>query len=139
MTIITATTIIICALGQTFKDSLVQAPSLARPERGSVAGSLSRLSFGPTELLRGTFTLPSAIMFPGERGAPMAELGPTYSPENGLSEWGMGFALGLSITRFRVLGDIDYANDEFIGPWGRLERGDDGYFYPIGYGEGVRL
>ncbi len=127
------------AFGQAFKDSLVQAPTLERPQRGSVAGSLSRLSFGPAELARGTFSLPAAIVYPSERGAPMADIIPRYSPENGLSEWGMGFSIGLSITRFRVLGDIDYVADELQSPWGRLELGTDGAYYPVGYNAPVRL
>jgi YD repeat-containing protein len=124
---------------QAFKDSLVQAPSIARPERGSIAGSLSKLSFGPAELARGTFDLPSPFALPIERGAPLVSIAPTYSPENGASEWGMGWGAALSLKRFRVVGDLDYANDDLTGPWGRMVRGSDGAFYPAGYAVAVRV
>ena len=36
------------------QDLLVQAPSIGQPQRGSLDGSLARLSFGPAHLARGT-------------------------------------------------------------------------------------
>jgi hypothetical protein len=74
-----------------FNDLLVQAPTLAAPERGSVAGSLSKLSFGAGEMSRGAITVPSPFAVPGERGSMLAGVLPGYSPEGGISEWGMGW------------------------------------------------
>ncbi len=39
------------ARGQPFDDTLVQAPTLGQPQRGSIAGTLSKTSLGPSDLL----------------------------------------------------------------------------------------
>src|SRR4051812_14505398 len=66
-----------------FIDYLVQAPKLAAPERGSVAGALANLGFEPGSMSRGEFGLPIPIGFPSERGAPLASVLPSYSPDGG--------------------------------------------------------
>src|ERR1700754_1927856 len=96
-----------------FQDSLVQAPSLAAPQRGSVAGTLSRLAFGPGDLDRGAFNLPLPIDVPGERGSLLTKVTPAYSPEAGLGEWGEGWSVDLAIKRFRPRGEINFVDDEF--------------------------
>jgi RHS repeat-associated protein len=122
-----------------FKDRLVQAPTLAAPERGSVTGTLSGLAFSPSELSRGGFRLPLPVTLPGERGPELAPVVPAYSPDGGLSEWGMGWGAELQIRRHRILGDLDYATDDFLSPWGILRAGTDGYYYPAGLASPVRL
>jgi hypothetical protein len=47
------------ATAAVFKDQLVQAPKLAAPELGSVAGTLSGLAFEPGSLSRGDYALPA--------------------------------------------------------------------------------
>src|SRR5438876_7221206 len=74
-----------------FKDSLVQPPKLAPPERGSLAGQYSRVAFGPADLVRGGFALQAPFTAPGERGSMGVEPFPTYSPDAGISEWGGGW------------------------------------------------
>ncbi|HEX3764220.1 MAG TPA: FG-GAP-like repeat-containing protein [Kofleriaceae bacterium] len=123
---------------QPFQDMLVQPPNLAPPQRGSLAGTLSRLSFGPGDLARGTFKLPLPIDAPGDRGPLLAGVVPAYSAESGITEWGMGWEADLAIRRFRPLGEIDFATDGFTSPWGRLAAGDDG-FYPAGLTSVVRV
>jgi RHS repeat-associated protein len=120
-------------------DHLIQPPTLAPPERGAVTGSLARLSYGPAELGRGSFVLPSPFEAPEERGPLLADVFPTYSIEAGISEWGMGWQADLAIVHAPVVGDVDYAVDEFTSPWGRLVAGDDGFFYPSGLRVPVRL
>ena len=56
----------------TFQDVLVQPPNLAPPQRGSLAGTLSRVAFGAGDLARGAFKLPLPIDAPGERGPLLA-------------------------------------------------------------------
>jgi RHS repeat-associated protein len=121
-----------------FKDSLVQPPRLAAPERGSVRGSLAGIGFTASELSRGAFRLPLPIHTPADRGPLQARVIPSYSPDGGLSEWGMGWTTDLEIRRYRVIGEIDYAHDEFVSPWGRLRQGSDGHFYPSGLAVQVR-
>lgn len=124
---------------QTYRDALVQSPSLAPPGRGSVAGPLASLRYGPTDLARGSFQLPSPFSTPTDRGPMLAPVFPGYSPDGGLSEWGMGWNSDLSIRRFRTLGTLDYANDELLSPWGRLVEGTDGALYPAGMEDRVRV
>ncbi|WP_437972808.1 RHS repeat-associated core domain-containing protein [Sorangium sp. So ce295] len=123
-----------------FKDQLVQPPSIAQPERGSIAGSLSRLAFGPSALARGAYSLPLPIDAPAERGGLLASVVPSYSAEGGVGEWGVGWQTDLTIRRHRVVGEIDFtAGDSFTSPWGRLVEGDDGAYYPAGLRSMVRL
>lgn len=125
--------------GPTFPDQSVQAPQLRAPERGSVTGSMAGFSLGVGDLPRGTFTLPGPFAVPSERGALLVDPLPRYSPEGGISEWGMGWQTSLTIERHRVAGDIGFdEDDEFISPWGRLRRGSDGWWYPSGLGQAVR-
>jgi RHS repeat-associated protein len=133
---------LISGLGSAYggpQDVLVQPPSIGQPQRGNIAGSLSKLAFGPADLSRGAYSLPLAIDAPGERGALQAQPFPSYSAENGLSEWGMGWQADLSIRRYRVVGDVGFDNaDGYTSPWGRLVRGDDGTWYPAGLRSLVR-
>src|SRR5262249_13924537 len=64
---------------------------------------------------------------------------PSYSPDGGLSEYGLGWGVTLAITRTRQLGDLDYATDDLSGPLGRLVKGTDGYYYPAGLTTQVRV
>ena len=92
------------ATAQVFQDRLVQAPSLSAPERGSVAGTLAGLSFDPGGLSQGGFALPLPVSAPADRGPLLASVFPSYSPDRGISEWGMGWGAALSIRRVRVVG-----------------------------------
>ena len=120
------------ARGATFNDFLVQPPSLTPPERGSVAGAFAHLAFEPGSLDRGDLSLMISIALPSERGAPLGGILPSYSPGSGQSEWGMGWKADSAIRRFAIVGDVDMAGDEFVGPWGRLRKGDDGRYLPLG-------
>lgn len=123
---------------QPFQDRLVQPPSLAAPTRASLAGSLSGLAFGPSELSRGAFTLALPASAPGERGSLLAGVLPGYSADTGLTEWGAGWDAGLSVRRFRALGEVNYVDDDLTGPWGVLRKGSDGAWYPVGREHSVR-
>src|SRR5262245_26140618 len=110
-------TALVCASARAqSKDQLVQPPTLPLPERGSVAGALSKLAFGAADVARGSFVLPLPIELPSQRGALAAKVIPSYSPEGGISEWGMGFESQLEIRRFRVSGDLRYALGEIGVP-----------------------
>lgn len=61
-----------------FQDVLVQAPSIGTPQRGSLAGTLSKLAFGPSDLARGAYALPLPIDTPTDRGPLLAKLIPSY-------------------------------------------------------------
>ena len=127
------------AHAQAFNDVLVQSPELKAPSRGSVVGTLSGYSIDGSGLARGSFSVPTSFKFPSERGALLVEIAPTYSPEGGQSEWGMGWDVELAITRYRKLGDLDYVTDEFTGPWGPMKLGTDGVWYPQGHASNVRM
>jgi RHS repeat-associated protein len=122
-----------------FQDSLVQPPSLGAPQRGTLAGTLSRLAFGPGDLDRGAFVLPLAIDAPSERGPLLAKVVPSYSPETGIGEWGLGWQVDLAIRRYRQRGEINFVDDDFTTPWGRLAAGDNGTYYPAGLSSVVRV
>jgi RHS repeat-associated protein len=121
-------------------DATVQAPELAAPKRGSLAGQYGGIAFATSALTRGTFTLPSPMTLPHERGALPVDILPIYSPESGISEWGLGWtANNLTITRWRASGDLDYVSDQLLSPWGRLVHGSDGFWYPDGLASHVRF
>src|SRR6185369_14989057 len=40
---------------------------------------------------------------------------------------------------FAVVGDLDFAGEEFTSPWGRLTKGSDGWFYPLGFSKQMAL
>jgi hypothetical protein len=122
-----------------FQDRLVQAPKLAAPERGSVKGTLSGLGFSASEVSRGGFQLPLPISVPSERGPLQANVVPRYSPDRGLSEWGMGWGIELAIQRHRWIGELDFQSDDFTSPWGPLKQGSDGFFYPVGLTSPIRV
>ncbi|WP_075006671.1 RHS repeat-associated core domain-containing protein [Stigmatella aurantiaca] len=69
----------------------------------------------------------------------MADPFPSYSPDKGLSEWGMGWGASLSIHRWRALGSLDFTTDDLNGPWGRMVQGSDGAWYPSGLSAPVRV
>ncbi len=127
------------ALAQHFLSSLVQPPELSAPQRGSLAGQYSRTAFGPADLSRGGFRLDSPFAVPTERGPLLANPFPTYSPDSGISEWGLGWQSQLTLTRWRVRGELDYLTDELTGPWGHLVQGSDGSWYPQGLKGFVRV
>ena len=69
-----------------------------------------------------------------------SNLNPQYSPEAGLSEWGLGWRPArLSLQRWRPAGDLDYVTDDLTGPWGHLVRGSDGAWYAAGLQSLVRV
>ncbi|MFP2957770.1 FG-GAP-like repeat-containing protein [Myxococcus sp. 1LA] len=129
------------ALAQTSTslDAKVQAPELSAPQRGSLAGQLASVTFGPADVSRGAFSLPSPFSFPTERGAPQGRFFPVYSPDSGLSEWGAGWQNALAFTRWRAKGSHDYLTDGLTGPWGQFVPGSDGYWYPNGLSSPIRL
>jgi RHS repeat-associated protein len=123
-----------------FSDSLVQPPELAAPSRGSIAGQYASIAFGPGDVSRGAYALPLPVTLPTERGAIGASFVPSYSPDAAISEWGAGWsAPNMTIYRSRVIGDLDYVTDERTGPWGRMVKGADGAWYPVGLKTLVRV
>jgi len=117
----------------------VQAPALKAPTRGTVAGDFAGTAFAADELSRGSFNLGAPMQLPSERGTPHLGIVPAYSPESGISEWGLGWSNALALTRTRVSGSLDWRSDDWTGPWGRLVRGDDGFYYPLGLSAKVRV
>jgi RHS repeat-associated protein len=120
-------------------DARVQSPELAPPERASLAGQLAGVVFGPADVSRGAFTLPSPFEVPSDRGPLLASPFPSYAPEHGVSEWGIGWKASLEIARFRVSGSIDFAADDMNGTFGHMTRGSDSAFYPMGLARAVRV
>ncbi len=120
-------------------ESKVQPPQLAAPQRGSLAGQYASVDIGAADVSRGGFSLASAFQVPTERGAPLGSLLPAYSPENGLSEWGLGWASALRIERWNAVGTVKYLADNRKSPWGQLELGRDGYWYTQGLQTKIRV
>jgi RHS repeat-associated protein len=127
------------AQSEPFSDARVQAPQLAAPQRGSLVGQYAQTAFGPSDVARGTFSLPSPFSAPEDRGPLLAHPFPSYSPEGGLSEWGMGWNAALTLYRWRARGELDYSTDDLNGPWGRMVRGTDGAWYSSGLTSFVRV
>src|SRR6266511_1593638 len=93
------------AAAQGPRDAMVQAPTFKQPERGSLVGSLAKFSIGAEDVSRGSYALGLPIEVPSERGDLLAAVLPSYAPENGISEWGIGWSAGIAIQRFRLVGD----------------------------------
>jgi RHS repeat-associated protein len=129
------------AHAQSLPDARIQAPELAAPGRASLAGEYGKTALEAEDVARGSFSLPLPLALPGERGAPGVSLAPSYSPGGGLSEWGMGWENSLTISRFAVVGepDLDHPDGDLTGPWGRMARGTDGAWYPLGLSALVRV
>ena len=129
------------AAGQTATatDAKVQAPTLSAPERGSIVGQLAKTVFGSGDLARGLYSLPGPFTAPSERGPLQADVFPGYAAEQPLSEWGLGWGTSLSMRRFRIGGEVDFATDGLSGPFGNLLQGADGYWYPLGLSKTVRV
>lgn len=118
-----------------------QPTQLPAPARGSLAGAFGDLAMTAADVTRGGFTLAAPMQAPQERGPLLAPVFPSYNPDHGLSVWGMGWSAPLAITRFRLLGALAWSfddGDELAGPYGRMVRGDDGDFYPVGLSRAVR-
>lgn len=120
-------------------DAKVQNPELNAPQRASLAGQLATVAFSPSDVSRGAFSLPSPFSVPSERGPLLAQIFPSYSPEQGISEWGTGWGTALAIWRMRLNGDLDYATDDLTGPFGRMVKGTDGSWYPVNLSSLVRV
>ncbi len=121
-------------------DARVQAPELKAPGRGSVAGDFAGTVFGAGDASRGGFHMGAPMGLPPERGTPHLGVLPGYSPESGVSEWGLGWNVSLALTRSRVTGSLEWnASDDLTGPWGRMVRGSDGMYYPLGLSAKVRV
>ena len=118
---------------------LHQPASLDVPQRGSLAGEYGGTAWKAKDVTRGTFSLPLGISFPEDRGAMVYPVNPVYSPGQGLSEWGMGIRVELSIYRFRSQGFLDFKTDDLMSPWGHLVLGGDGDYYSSGFKSKVRV
>jgi len=117
-------------------------PSLVVPgTRGGLAGELNGIPVSPDDLSRGTFHLTSPFELPTAKAAPLVNVFPTYSPSNGVSEWGMGWkSSALEIRRSRPLGHIAYDDvDDLSTPWGVMRLGTDGSYYSVGLGSRVKI
>ena len=119
---------------------LVQAPTLQAPRRGTLAGSLSASSIAATDVTRGAFSLPFPVGLPTERGKPLAEILPRYRPDQGQTEWGLGWASQLSLERTALRGEVAYDDTDLLqSPWGPLTHGTDGGYHPVGLTQAIRL
>ncbi len=85
----------------------VSATAATEPQRGTISGRTAAV-FGASALGRGIFSLPPPFAAPQEEGAPLWDVFPTYSPDAGLSEWGMGWSTALSIKRWRPSGEVNF-------------------------------
>ena len=123
-----------------FSDAKIQAPELTAPSRGSVAGAHSSFTMGSADVSRGAFSLQMPAALPTDRGEVPVTIFPTYSPDHGISEWGLGWSVStLSIMRSRIVGSLDYATDDRTGPWGPMVRGSDGAWITDGFNSRVRI
>ena len=115
------------------QDSLLQPPGLHEPQRGSIAGTLAGHSWSNDDVSQGSFKFPGPFSLSVPCSAQLIDLLPTYSPDQGLSVWGMGWSDRLTMQRTQPVGEVRFdASDIISSPWGPLVAGDDGSFYPRG-------
>lgn len=119
------------------KDLLVRPPSAATPAKASLAGAFASFEMSSGELAQGLVQVGVPFELPAERGASPLALRLAYADGRGASEWGQHWALPLRIVRWRETGPLDYETDDLMSPWGRLRRGKNGRWYPLGLLERV--
>ena len=107
---------------------------------GNVSGAVS-IASGAIAMSRGVFSIPAPFTVPNEEGDLLFNIFPTYSPDSGLSEWGMGWRSAITITRWRPDRRIDFSDsDRFVSPWGPLVKSPaDDFWYPEGITQLVRV
>ncbi len=119
---------------------MAAAPGIEAPTRGSVTGTLAATTFGAEGLAMGALSWPLPLSLPDARVSVPIAIAPVYSPGQGLSEWGLGFATSLALVRFRDVGDVTFTSDDGLtGPFGPMARGEDGAFYSHREGSSVRV
>jgi hypothetical protein len=123
-----------------FQDYLQQSPELKRPEAGYQTGNFGKFAPNALEFSRGFLSFPLGIAFDEQRGPLQVSVNPIYNPGHGIGPFGFGFALDLSIHRYRLQGTIGFDDsDLWQSPWGVLAKGNDGFYYPEGLAKKVRV
>ncbi len=114
---------------EAFKDYMVQSPKIEAPKRGSLKGEYGSVGLKSLNLQTGSFSTSLPFVFPSKRGKMLQSFGVTYSPSFGLSEFGIGWSSNLKISRVRDLGVLNFTDDNLSTPWGKMLRGDSGFYY----------
>ena len=117
----------------------VQPLTLGTPEAGHIEGSYARLAVSETALTMGSMQIPFPYGPDSERGGLLFSPLPSYSHQNGFSEWGRGWDNESCIYRHRDIGFINYEDDSYISPWGELEQASSGDFFPIDLASRIRV
>lgn len=88
---------------------------------------------------RGGFSIHSPMTVSLSRSLPLVDVFPTYSPESGLSPWGLGWDTPqLRVERRHPLGAPRFDASDFLAtPWGRLSRSSTGRYLSHGITHGV--
>ncbi len=126
--------------GQNFvKDQLVSHPQMVLPQKGSIGGTASSFRVDGSSLNRGSFSIPLPISYPEERSSILFKPTPHYNQDNGISEFGLGWQTKLCVVRTRTKGELNFIDDDLATPFGTMNLGNDGYYYPYELSRRLRL
>ncbi|MBL6991531.1 MAG: VCBS repeat-containing protein [Bacteriovoracaceae bacterium] len=119
--------------------NMVQDPKIAKPQKGSMSGFFSDKNVSENLLATGDYSLKLPIDLPSKRGEILFSIIPSYSIKAGASAWGMRWSNTHSIYRYRNYGLINFVDDNFMTPWGEIEKGNDGFWYTKDMSNVVRV
>ncbi|MBL6989633.1 MAG: hypothetical protein ISR65_07640 [Bacteriovoracaceae bacterium] len=113
-----------------FNDHKVESFGIDAPKRGTIKGEFASLGKNALNHKTGSFSFKLPLEFPSLRGEMIYPFEVVYSPSFGISEFGIGWSSQLKFSRFVETGKINYLNDQLIGKFGKMQKGNDDFWYP---------
>jgi hypothetical protein len=114
-------------------------PIAANAKPNVSAERLSGFELNAEELSRGSFSLPSIISAVPTRSLPLLDIFPRYSPDGGLTEWGLGWDNPqLRVQRRQLVGAPHFDDTDLLSTqWGMFQRSSTGRYLVQGLRSGA--
>ena len=112
-----------------YRDQKHVIPRIESPVRGTLQGTLGDFGISKSGTNSGNFVYTYPMDIPSLHGSLDISFAIAYSSANPISFFGNGWSVNLSLTRSKIMGEIDYQTDDLNGIWGRLVLGEEGCYY----------